>query len=103
MQVYILIFFFVIKILVIKSTCIHYSEIIVNATNCRTAWPNAQNCIKVEFSARLKSLPKNENGTSTDTPALDSMDDSEMSRKELIKMWIRFGRQEFANNGFKVL
>lgn len=79
----------------------------VNISNCKAAWPNAQKCVKIAFSIRLKSLAKNKTTTTTDTPDIEAMYDStdsfEMIRSELINMWIRFGRQEFADHGFKVL
>lgn len=84
----------------------------VNIAGCKTAWPNAQKCVKVDFSIRLKSLAsstensRNKINTKPGTPGTTEMHDSngnfEMTRQELINMWIRFGREEFNENGFKV-
>lgn len=82
----------------------------VNISACKAAWPNAQKCVQVDFSIRLKSLSNESiNGENqTDTPATeadntDSTDEYEMDREQLITMWVRFGRQEFADNGFNVI
>lgn len=86
----------------------------VNISACKTAWPNAQKCVKIDFSIRLRSMPNaTTNGENqTDTPATeatdndenenDSSNEFEMDREELVTMWVRFGRKEFADNGFNV-
>lgn len=78
----------------------------VNNFACRTAWPNAQNCVRIDFSIRLKLLPKrtapNELNQSETADTANSTDILELSRDALIRMWIRFGREEFSDNGFKV-
>lgn len=78
----------------------------VNISACKTAWPNAQKCVKIDFSIRLRSLPNaTTNGENqTDTPATEAVDKNEfeMNREELVTMWVRFGRKEFSDNGFNV-
>lgn len=90
----------------------------VNITACRTAWPNAQNCIGIDFSIRLKLLPKTENDskatestlnsstTETATPMMTTATDSteyyDVPHDQLRIIWIQFGRKEFSDNGFEV-
>ncbi|XP_031617926.1 uncharacterized protein LOC116337470 [Contarinia nasturtii] len=66
-----------------------------NVSTCKAAWSNAQKCIEIDFSIRLKA--KND-------PTIKEMNDMNrefnMNRDELFQMWIEFGRQEFADNGY---
>lgn len=90
----------------------------VNISACKTAWPNAQNCVRIDFSIRLRSLPNatttastqtnGENQTDKPTTEADNSvdnanDEYELDREELVTMWVRFGRKEFADNGFNVI
>ena len=84
---------------------------LVNISACKTAWPNAQKCVKVDFSIRLRSLPNaTTNGenqirtlaTEAGGNTTNSSSEFDMHRDQLVAMWLRFGRQEFADNEFNV-
>lgn len=85
---------------------------LVNVSACKPAWPNAQKCIKVDISIRLRSLPNEtasgEKQISTSATeagsnaAVNSSNEFDMHHDQLVAMWLRFGRQEFADNGFNV-
>ncbi|XP_055323488.1 uncharacterized protein LOC129578648 isoform X2 [Sitodiplosis mosellana] len=89
--------------------CSEDNVTLVNITACKTSWPNAQNCVKVDFSIRLRSLPnvttnvENQTETSATEAGGDtttSSNEFDMDREQLVTMWVRFGRKEFADNGF---
>lgn len=79
---------------------------IVNVSGCEVAWPNAQKCVRIDFSIRLKSLANstvaNNNGRKP-TALNDSSEAFELNLEALTTMWVRFGRKQFADNGYNVL
>lgn len=84
---------------------------LVNVSACKAAWPNAQKCVKVDFSIRLRSLPNattnaenqiRTSATEAGGNTTNSTNGFDMHREQLVAMWLRFGRQEFADNGFNV-
>lgn len=79
----------------------------MNIAACQTAWPNAQNCVEIDFSIRLKLLPQTDSNQTNIASAQKTMTNSteyyNLSRNKLFSMWIKFGRSDFIDNGFKVV
>lgn len=78
-----------------------------NIHSCQTAWPNAQNCVKMDFSVRLNALPVAQKPSETNYRnnagnVGNSTEMFEFNRDSLIDIWLKFGRDEFTDNGFKV-
>lgn len=76
----------------------------MNVAACKTDWSNAQNCVEIDFSVRLKMRSKNDSKQTNSSigQITDSTKYYDLSREEMFTMWIEFGRSEFNDNGFKV-
>lgn len=69
---------------------------------CVTVWQNAQNCIDFQFSIHLSTILANTSTANTDGN-FTVPDIVELSKKQLVDMWDKFGRDDFIANGFKVI
>lgn len=74
---------------------------LINNT-CRSDWSNAQNCAELDFSIRLNLRHSNATNHTNVSDANNTIDVIELKYNDLIRLWIEFGRNEFASNGFKV-
>lgn len=69
----------------------------INTCPCQSAWPNAENCVELDLSIRIK-LDRSTTANATNHTA----DIYTLKHDDLVRMWIEFGRKEFADNGFQV-
>lgn len=85
----------------VNLVCFFFSSeeniIFNNTLPCKSGWPNAQNCVEIDLSIKLKSKLTIVNATNQMKEEIYTM-----KHDELVRMWIDFGRKEFADSGYQV-
>lgn len=72
--------------------------IFINTLPCQSAWPNAQNCVEIDLSIKLK-LKSTMKSATNQTMEVDTY---MMKHEDLARMWLEFGRKELSDNGYQV-
>lgn len=92
-------FQFLLSVLLTRFSRSEDDVILINTLPCQSTWPNAQNCVEIDFSIQLN--PKSTMKTATNETQVEDTTYA-MKHDDLVSMWTEIGRKDFADNGYQV-